>query len=545
MNMNTTLISKTKITKVLFALFLTLVFFSTTNLVHAQDSLTLSISPSLYDMSVNPGQEWRSTLRIINVNDFDLTVYIDVVNFSPKGEGGDGKFLPVSSTDADGSTIAEWFTINREAIVVPREQSQEVPFSVRVPIGVSPGGHFAAILVGTKPPATEANESKVQTSQMVTSLFFARVAGDINELGSIREFTTDKYLNSPEATFDLRFENKGNVHLQPRGDIVIYNMWGQERGLIPINQGSQFGNVLPESIRKFTFSWKGEWSVSDIGRYSAVATLAYGTESRQFTSAKTYFWVIPYKLLLGIFMGLTLFVLIVTWLVKLYVRRMLVMAGIDVDKNKQILSGVKSSSRVKNISFHLPLQAGLLDFRQRLRMTVTLTDKIKASLHFVLLYKLFFAAMGLVLLAIALLYWFISNANVDYRGYEVTYVNSDANVKLTSEEIIYNQMVVEQGIDSPTFNDNLPTIAIVNRSGVPGLGAEAKIRLENLGYHIVSLEADFTSPISRTVIVSGAKNQEGALRLSSRLNNALISTTEDESTADSIIVYVGDDIDSD
>ena len=74
---------------------------------------------------------------------------------------------------------------------------------------------------------------------------------------------------------------------------------GQERGIIPINQASQFGNVLPESIRKFTFTWKGEWSVSDIGRYTAMATLAYGSEERQFASAKTYFWVIPVKLLLG------------------------------------------------------------------------------------------------------------------------------------------------------------------------------------------------------------------------------------------------------
>jgi hypothetical protein len=536
------LISKIKIIKTLLSLLFILFISSTTHIALAQSSLTLSISPSLYDMSINPGQEWRSTLRIINVNDFDLTVYIDVLNFSPQGEGGDGKFLPVPS-DATGSTIAEWFTISREAIVVPREKSEEVPFSVRVPMDASPGGHFAAIVVGTKPPVAQSGESKVQTSQMVTSLFFARVAGDINELGTIREFTTEKFLNSPEATFDLRFENRGNVHLQPQGDIIIYNMWGQERGLIPINQGSQFGNVLPESIRKFTFAWKGEWSVSDIGRYSAVATLAYGTESRQFASAKTYFWVIPYKLLLGIFIGLAFFVATVTWLVRLYVRRMLVMAGIDINQTKHAHIGT-SGAITKKIAIHSPLHAGLEDFKQRLRMTVTFGDKAKALLQFIISYKIFFIAVALIVCVVFILYWFISNANVDHRGYEVTYVNSDANVKLTSEDIIYNQLVATKGIPEPTVNDTLPLLSLVNRSGVPGLGAEARIRLESLGYRVVSLEADFSSPISRTVIVASLSNQESALRLSSRLNNALISTNDDEVNKDVITVYVGDDIES-
>ena len=56
----------------------------------------------------------------------------------------------IPAGEGEDVTLAEWFTITREAVVVPREQSKEVPFSVRVPFEASPGGHFAAILVGTK-----------------------------------------------------------------------------------------------------------------------------------------------------------------------------------------------------------------------------------------------------------------------------------------------------------------------------------------------------------------------------------------------------------
>ena len=175
-------------------------------------------------------------------------------------------------------------------------------------------------ILRTKPPQNQTGQTRLQTSQMVTSLFFAKIAGDISESGSIREFATVKTLSGePEATFSLRFENRGNVHLQPQGDIRIYNMWGQERGVIPINQQSQFGNVLPDSVRKYVFTWKGEWSPADIGRYRASVALAYGTEARQFASAETYFWVLPVMLILGVVLGLIIFFGLVTWFVKLYV----------------------------------------------------------------------------------------------------------------------------------------------------------------------------------------------------------------------------------
>ncbi len=311
---------------------LLLLFFFVPVYAQAQDSITLSISPTLYDMSAEPGQEWRSNLKVINVNKFDLTVYAEVVNFAPQGEGGDGRFFPVDPTESDGSSLAEWFTITHEAIVIPREKTVEVPFSVKVPDNASPGGHFAAILVGTKPPETTPGQAKLQTAQVVTSLFFAKVAGDVIESGTIREFTTNKSIfSSPEATFTLRFENKGNVHLKPQGDIKIYNMWGEERGAIPINQYTNFGNVLPNSIRKFLLTWKGEWSASDIGRYTAVATLGYGTDEKQFTSSKTIFWVLPIKLLSAIIISWILFFVLVTWLVRVYVKQMLSMAGIGVE----------------------------------------------------------------------------------------------------------------------------------------------------------------------------------------------------------------------
>ncbi len=541
------LISKRNLNKcgaILLGLFL---LVSPISPLLAQGSLTLSISPSLFDMSADPGQKWQSSLRVININNFDLTVYIDVVNFLPQGEAGDGRFIPVPIEGGEGVTLAEWFTVTREAVLIPREQSVEVPFSVTVPEDASPGGHFAAILVGTKPLVPEVGQARVQTSQMVTSLFFARVTGDVIESGNIREFTTtESFLNSPEATFELRFENKGNVHLQPQGDIRITNMWGEERGVVPINQNSSFGNVLPESIRKFDFAWKGEWSIADMGRYTAVATLAYGSDDRQFTSAIVNFWVIPFKLLFGLLLGLAIFFGTITWLVKLYVKHMLVMAGIDINEYQRVskqknATGARLALRQK-AKLNSPMKAGYNELKQRLLLSDTLKEKIITIFSFVKQYRLFFGGVLLGIIFLLLVIWYVSSANTSQRGYEVRYVNSDASVTLTSEEIIYNRLRSERAVESVPKRSSLPQLKIINRSGVPGAGAEIRLQLEAEGYEVISLEADLESVQGKTVIIYTAANEHDALRLSSRLNNALASLSEDSGSDDVISIFVGGDI---
>lgn len=543
--MTMTLISRIK--KINYLLFAILVIFNGfTNYTSAQESLTLSISPSLYDMSVNPNQEWRSTLRIINVNNYDLTVYINVVNFLPQGESGSGRFVPVTE-DSKGSTLAEWFNFTSEPILIPREQSIEVPFSVIVPKDASPGGHFAAIMVGTKPPENEPGQTKVQTAQFVTSLFFARVSGDIVENGLIREFSVkDSFLERPEASFDLRFENKGNVHLQPQGEIKIYNMWGQERGVIPINQSSQFGNVLPESIRNFTFSWKGEWSFSDIGRYTAEANIAYGIEERKFATNEVNFWVIPFKLLLYVLLFLTVFVLGIIWLVKIYIRHTLKLAGININdyrktnEAKNIKLGDIQMKPV--VSFRAPVRVGLLDLQDKLKAAKVKYEQLKVLLNFLLRYKLFFGALLFVAMCLLVIVWYVLNANTEHRGYEVIYENSDSNVTLTSEEIIYNQLLKERTVEKVEKNSTLTKVAIVNRSGIPGMGAETKIKLESVGYEVVSLAADFSSLQKRTVIIYGLEDEDQALKLSSKLNKAPVSLYKPNDQKDYMTVYVGDDL---
>ncbi len=430
------------ITRFIFV-FVLFGFFSA-GISYAQESQSLSVTPPLFQLSILPGDIWQSSIKVVNVNPYPLTIYTEVVNFSAMGENGQGRFLPLINETQDKATLAEWIEIPKGPYTIPAEQSTELTFFVEVPKDASPGGHYAAILITTDAPSTNDGKQIVQTSQTVTSLFFVRIEGDVEELGTIREFRAiDSFLPTPEAEFSLRFENKGNVHLQPRGDIVITNMWGTERGIIPINYQTHFGNVLPQSIRDFTFAWKSEFNITDIGRYKAVATLAYGQDGIKSVTSTTYFWVIPIKSTLITLAVLMAFIAVIVWMIKAYVRKMLTLAGVDVEtlrddesaheENHQEEVVVKASKR--GVRAAAPIEHGVLDLRKRLSSVEESVDVIKTIIHFVVSYKVFFISI-LVLVGIfvsAVIY--IGRATEENQDYEVIIDENGSEMILKGEEI--------------------------------------------------------------------------------------------------------------
>jgi hypothetical protein len=285
--------------------------------------LAITIAPPLYQITIAPGTAWKSTLRVVNTNHYPLTIHADVSDFHPDGETGNAIFDDLTQGDAnDTRRMSGWISLPVRDVTIPPDQSYELPLTIIVPQNADPGGHYGAILVGTLPPHTEGSGASIGTR--LSSLIFLRVPGDVVEEGLIRDFVTPSdVVQSQLQTFTLRFENKGNVHLVPHGQIIITNMWGKKRGVIVVNEKSTFGNVLPGSTRKFSFQWKGEDSIFDIGRYKAEASLSYGEVSKQSATRTTYFWIIPFKPVAATLLTLCFVIWFFTWSMRRYIRKAL------------------------------------------------------------------------------------------------------------------------------------------------------------------------------------------------------------------------------
>jgi hypothetical protein len=417
----------------------------------AQESFTLTITPPLFQMTASPGQAWSSDIKVVNNNPYDITVYASVMNFLAQGEGGAGRFIPANDTKdvPGGYTLASWLEVSKAPIFIRAEQSISVPFTLRVPKNAEPGGHYGAILIGTEPPP-KTGGSSVRVSSQLTSLFLVRVSGDVSEIGDIRSFSTEKALyQEPKASFALRFENKGNVHLLPQGNITIYNMWGKERGRILINQEADFGNVLPKSIRKFTFEWAGEQNFFDVGRYKAIATLAFGDKEKKTVYRAVNFWVIPVAPALKILAFLILFIWFVVWSIRRYVKKALALeaerikgfAGKTISQQntepeKLLKQAIKQEALTTQVLAR-PLVLGAVDLRKTIRPEVSAQHKKSEEAdvpmtmaRFVKKYKLFLVFLAAVILGIIGISKYFGGVLARYRNFDVQVIHEDTKAEL-------------------------------------------------------------------------------------------------------------------
>jgi hypothetical protein len=401
------------------------------SVTHAQ-SQSLSVTPPLFQLSVSPGNVWQSAVKVVNANAYPITVYAEVVNFVAKGEAGQGRFIPIEGDGSEKKTLAEWIDLVKGPHTIAAGQSKDVPFFIGVPVDAPPGGHYAAILVSTEPSAPSGTQS-VQTVQSVTSLFFLRIQGDVTELGTIREFRAeDTVVGVPDVTLSLRFENKGNVHLQPKGDIVITNMWGTERGRIPVNYQSHFGNVLPESIRDFTFSWKSDFRITDIGRYTARATLAYGIDGVKSVDATTSFWVIPIKATLITLLVIVVFITLIVVMVRAYIRRVLTLAGVNVTKREPAAPADTKTANIRATYRRAaaPITHGVLDLRARLTDRSAQVSRVASLTTFVMQYKFFFLSLLALSGIIGSVVWYLDRATDAEHSYEVHIIEDGAEMPI-------------------------------------------------------------------------------------------------------------------
>lgn len=231
------------------------------------------------------------------------------------------------TTDLAGSqskelaqSLARWIEVTRGSVdILPGEQ-KEVSITVQVNMNAKPGNYHATIHLssgGTRPDA-EANKAET-----VDTLMNIEVLDDINERLQLNTFIPDKNVFAGEsASFNYNIENIGNRGEIPRGKIRIYDKDGREVATIDANQDGT--RLEPSSKVQLSSVWA---SSNGFGRYKAMLDLEYG--GRGTLQDTVFFWVIPWKKLLGMFLSLIILCVIGAIIIHSYTqsRRQSVLAG--------------------------------------------------------------------------------------------------------------------------------------------------------------------------------------------------------------------------
>lgn len=290
----------------------------------------ITVSPPSYELSANRGDVLSNTIRVTNDSDTPVTLAVSAQDFKVAGTEGS-----VTVADSTGpATFSSWFNFGSSQVQLAAKASALVPFSITVPKGAEPGGHFATVLFN---PVVAANSSSTGASviQRVGSLILMKVSGAISESGSIKSFSTKtfkgnyqavtgsdgktkifiassedlgqesakSYFNNGPVAFDLLFHNSGNVHFKPAGTVTIYDVFGHKVDQLALDPR----NVFPGGDRRVTVIWptKNLWG----GYYRAQVAAVYGSQNKILT-AETVFWAFPFWVIILLLVLLVLLALL-------------------------------------------------------------------------------------------------------------------------------------------------------------------------------------------------------------------------------------------
>jgi hypothetical protein len=529
----------------------------------AQSSLTLAITPPLMKVNMEPGDNWSSYVKIVNDNPQPLTAYVQVLDFK-SGKNGGVEFIKNQDKDAETKIfLSQWIDIDPGPFQVPAFQSKEITFVIRVPEEAEPGGHYAAILVGTKPPeAGQGTGTAISVASQISSLILLNIQGDVKEQGWIREFSTGKDVyQKPDVDFKVVFENTGNVHVQPIGDIRIYNMWGKERGVVPVNQNTQFGNILPESKRTWEFQWKGEDNFLEMGRYRAELLLGFGQQANQTASATVYFWVVPVVPVAGIIGGFILFLVVMILGIRAYIRKAVTLArrSAGLSETGPRLS-ISHNIRLTPNMLKGPIKEAIVDLRNEDKKQPA--DRV---VRFGFLMKKYYKAA--LFLAAAFIwaggtFLYLRGVFTAESDFQVAEKNNSQETSLVSQENLRAEVSSNQaGITgeedipsvSPIGEENATTVdenravnkeqfslRLLNGCGTPGLASTTKAFLTEEGFDVASLGNADSFNYQKTVIKYKKGNDKEAKAVAGILKVAA-QPTEDQSISEDVVVIIGKD----
>jgi len=285
--------------------------------VVSQAALATTIFSPLIEMEAEPGESLNGVVKVFNETDDTLILSSSVEPFTANGEKGQPVYLPIEQKDK----YLDWFEISQDDLLLKSKQVAIVPFSLEVPQSAVPGGYYAVIF--WKDITKEINNPQaVSISSKVGTLIFLKVKGDLAEIGETEFFIKENknlFFQLP-INFVFRFENLGNIHLKPTGQIEITNWFGQTE-IIKVNPTNR--NVLPETARQFDFIWgptsndnflnKVKFQAGNLigGKYKAVLKINYGVQNQQEVIKEINFWVVPIHLLSFIFLSIIILVIFI------------------------------------------------------------------------------------------------------------------------------------------------------------------------------------------------------------------------------------------
>ena len=181
-------------------------------------AISLSITPPLFELMIQPGKEVKQTYSITN-NGGDTVLTPKIVYFAPADEAGNVELTDFESPD--------WVKYSKDQISIKNGIKTDFNVIFSPPKDTEEIDHFLTLVFESKEPVDLLNQNSTSfTSQIGTNILLTiSKDGNPKKSAEILEFSATKIIDSlfGNISYDIALKNNGNSFWKPIGKIISNN----------------------------------------------------------------------------------------------------------------------------------------------------------------------------------------------------------------------------------------------------------------------------------------------------------------------------------
>lgn len=214
----------------------------------------IEINPAVMEVEISNVEEEKTVnIQVVNYNNYAVNLDLAAINFKQGDLDGLVQFLGEKS-DSYTYSLSSFIHMPYSEIELEAHEKRDIEVQILNRQDLSPGGHYAGIVVRQKPQKNLGGKTYVLPA--VSSLILLKKTGGEEYNLSIKEVDWPErvieFFYSQKVT--ITFQNEGNVHLVPYGRVEVRDVFGRliKKGVI--NTSSAY--VFPSSRRRIEIDMK-------------------------------------------------------------------------------------------------------------------------------------------------------------------------------------------------------------------------------------------------------------------------------------------------
>ena len=207
----------------------------------------ITMSPTSSDYSVDAGKTINDKLTIIN----DGAVAYDFLVYARPYSVSSEAYEPNFTATPKNADLYAWVQFAQTKYHLEPGASTKINYTIRVPEGAAPGGHYGVIFVETQPSGQAATGS-VLRKKRVGSIIYATVNGSYKNEGTANEVDIPFWQVQPPLHVSMKAKNTGNTDFIDTTRVVVKDVFGRVK-----HDATKDYVVLPQTTRKINSDWTG------------------------------------------------------------------------------------------------------------------------------------------------------------------------------------------------------------------------------------------------------------------------------------------------